>query len=253
MILQLPFKELPEAWKKVLCETLGTFYLVLTVSMTSQQSIAHFAPIAIGFQLMTQVFAYGYICGGHFNPSVSAGIALSSLMHIQEMLRYWVAQLIGAISATLLSWFIIGDVTEFAAPEPAAETPIGVFRAFLCEMVFTFCLVSVVLNVACSRQKDNSHYGLAIGMTVLSAAYAVGNISGGAFNPAVATGLELVRCFAGTCHTLRYLPMFWGAGMCGAFFAAVVFRLIHPIEKAHLPLNVNAKESESTSLLHNQE
>jgi aquaporin Z len=67
------------------------------------------------------------------------------------------------------------------APETAA--------AAVAELLFTFALAYVVLNVATSKDHpNNSFYGLAIGSTVMVGAFAVGGISGGAFNPAVAIG-----------------------------------------------------------------
>jgi aquaporin Z len=84
-------------------------------------------------------------------------------------------------------------------------------NALLIEFLYTFALALVVLNAATAKKTNgNSFYGLAIGFTVLTGAYAVGGISGGAFNPAVAVGLctmgivgwgslwiYLVACFAG--------------------------------------------------------
>jgi glycerol uptake facilitator-like aquaporin len=252
MRISLHITELPARFKKLLCEAVGTFYLVLTVSMTLQQAVVD-APIAIGFMLMTQVFAYGYISGGHFNPAVTAGLTLCSLLDVGEMLQYWAAQLIGGLLASMLSWFLVGVDQRFVAPQPFSGKGIDIFRAFVSEMVFTASLVSVVLNVACSKQKNNHHYGLAIGCSVLCAAFAVGGISGGAFNPAVATSLHLVKCMAHDCSVMKYNPVFWAADLTGSLLAAVVFCLIHPIERSHLPNQRQANANESEALFVEQE
>ena len=227
--------QLPVAGRKLLCEAIGTFYLVLTVSMCLQQSEKLFAPIAIGFQLMNQIFAYGYISGGHLNPAVTGGIYFSGLMPLGDAVKYVLSQTTGGVLASLFSWFLVGVSGDFKSPTPATTTALGVFRAFCCEWIYTAGLVSVVLNVACSRQKENHHYGMAIGMTVLAAAFSVGGISGGAFNPAVATSLQLVECAATSCEPLKYFWVYWLAPFVAALTSSVLFLLIHPPEYAHKP------------------
>ena len=84
-------------------------------------------------------------------------------------------------------------------------------------------------QVACSRQKDNHFYGFAIGMTVLSGAMTVGSVSGGAFNPAVSTGLQLVKCVvASRCQSFSYIWMYWISEFGAAALAAGCFVIIHP-------------------------
>jgi len=80
-----------------------------------------------------------------------------------------------------------------------------------------------VLHVACSRQRDNQHYGLAIGMTVLASLFAAGPISGGGFNPAVATSLHLEKCFSGDCSTFQYIWIYWIGPLVGSCAAAFLF------------------------------
>ncbi|MEY2412424.1 MAG: aquaporin [Acidobacteriaceae bacterium] len=82
--------------------------------------------------------------------------------------------------------------------------------ARLAEFLFTFALVFVVLNVATSKgTSSNSFYGLAIGMTVMTGAFAVGSISGGAFNPAVAVGITTMGLSAGRAFGSTSWPTFW--------------------------------------------
>ncbi len=111
---------------------------------------------------------------------------------------------------------------------PAQDDAIGDYHTFAGEGLVTFTLVSVVLHVACSRQKENHFYGLAIGLVVLSGAWTVGPVSGGAFNPAVTFGMQLVKCMAaGHCKELEFLWMYWLAQFCGASVAAVHFLYLH--------------------------
>ena len=114
--------QLPVAGRKLLCEAIGTFYLVLTVSMCLQQSEKLFAPIAIGFQLMNQIFAYGYISGGHLNPAVTGGIYFSGLMPLGDAVKYVLSQTTGGVLASLFSWFLVGVSGDFKSPTPATTT-----------------------------------------------------------------------------------------------------------------------------------
>ncbi|UCC52148.1 MAG: aquaporin, partial [Anaerolineaceae bacterium] len=103
---------------------------------------------------------------------------------------------------------------------------IDVVSAFLAEFLFTFALVFVVLNVATAKATDgNSYFGWAIGFTVLVGAYAVGGISGGVFNPAVALGGSIMNMFAWSNIWLYLL-----AQLLAGVAAAYVFRFAHPGE-----------------------
>jgi aquaporin Z len=99
-------------------------------------------------------------------------------------------------------------------------------RALVSEFLFTFALCFVVLNVATTKQTaGNSYFGWAIGFTVLAGAYAVGVISGGAFNPAVALGITILHL-----SSWANLWVFIIANFLGAAAAAYLFKAAHPNE-----------------------
>jgi aquaporin Z len=128
-----------------------------------------------------------------------------------------VAQVLGAIAAAAVVGHLKGDVAV------TAMTP-NVSHALLVEFLFTFALVYVVLNVATAKgTANNSFYGLAIGSTVMCAAFAVGSISGGAFNPAVAIGASAMGLFAWS-NLWIYVVANVAAGIVGA----IVFKAINP-------------------------
>ena len=111
------------------------------------------------------------------------------------------------------------------------DTSINIMKPLFIEVAFTFALASVVLNVAThSKTANNSFYGLAIGFTVLAAAFAGGSISGGAFNPAVGIGPSVINCMfaAGTC---KYLWLYIVGPFLGAALAAFWFKMSHPEEQ----------------------
>lgn len=173
--------------RKPIIEFIGTFFLVLTVGTAVAHAEA-FAPLAIGASLMVMVFAGGHISGGHFNPAVSIAVFLRGKLSSSDLSAYIVAQIVGGVVAALVV-SLLGDT-----PDAAADFPVG--KSLIAELLFTFALCFVVLQVATSRGTDgNSFYGLAIGFTVVVGAYAVGAHSGGAFNPAVTIGALVMGMF----------------------------------------------------------
>lgn len=172
---------------KLIVELVGAFFLVLTIGLTVTVSNAGaMAPIAIGAALMVMVFAGGHVSGAHYNPAVTLGVWLRGKLPTRDVPGYVFFQLLGAGLAA----FVVTQLGNSTATPAAIEKG----PAFLAEMLFTFALVWVVLNVATAKgTSGNSFYGLAIGMTVTAGAYAVGPISGGAFNPAVVLGLTILN------------------------------------------------------------
>jgi aquaporin Z len=124
-----------------------------------------------------------------------------------------VFQVIGAVLAAFVVKFLKGGAA--VAPLQPATGP-----ALVAEFLFTFALVYVVLNVATAKSTaGNSFYGLAIGFTVLAGAFSVGNISGGAFNPAVAVGISVLGLSSWANICIYLLADFVGAAAAGVFKA----------------------------------
>lgn len=203
---------------KYIAEFIGTFFLVLTIGCTViGAGSGVIAPLAIGAALMVMVFAGGHISGAHYNPAVTLGVLIRGKVKAADVVPYIVAQLLAAtVAATAVRFLRAGvDVTPIAPK-------IG--PALLVEFLFTFALVYVVLNTATAEgTSGNSFYGLAIGMTVMTGAFAVGDISGGAFNPAVAVGISVLGI-----SSWSNLWIYLVANFAAAIVAAVVFNLINP-------------------------
>jgi aquaporin Z len=208
--------------RKLVVEFIGTFFLVFTVGMAViDPGAGAMAPLAIGSVLMVMIFAGGHISGGHFNPAVTLGVLLRGKTTINDALGYWVAQVAAGLVAAIVVIFM-----KPAMPAEALNPASDVLQALVAEFVFTFALVYVVLNVATARGTEgNSFYGLAIGFTVLVGALAVGSISGGAFNPAVAIGGSVMNIFA-----WGNIWLYLVAELAGGIVAAFAFRYLHPGE-----------------------
>jgi len=204
--------------RRYLTEFIGTFFLVFTIGLTVTAG-APMAPLAIGSSLMIMVYMGGHVSGGHYNPAVSLALLLRGKMEsVVEFVAYVLSQLAGAIVAALATYVIVGQTLK-VAPGPSAST----LGALLVEILFTFALALVVLNVAASaKTQGNSFYGLAIGFTIVVGAFAGGPISGGAFNPAVGTGPILVDAMV-TGGSLTHLWLYLVGPFLGGALAAGVF------------------------------
>lgn len=204
---------------KYIAEFIGTFFLVLTIGCTGiGASAGVIAPLAIGAALMVMVFAGGHISGAHYNPAVTLGVLIRGRLKGADVIPYWIAQCVAAaVAAIVVSKILRAGV---------AVTPIApkLGPALLAEFLFTFALVYIVLNAATAEgTSGNSFYGLAIGMTVMTGAFAVGDISGGAFNPAVAIGISILGI-----STWNNIWIYLVADFAAAVAAAIVFNLINP-------------------------
>jgi len=201
---------------KYVVELIGTFFLVLTVGCTViGNGAGPLAPLAIGSALMVMIFAGGHISGGHFNPAVTLGVWLRGKCPGKDVVPYMVSQIIGAVLAAF--------AVKFLKSNPAV-TPLqpAIGSALLAEFLFTFALVYVVLNAATAKDNSgNSFYGLAIGFTVMVGAFSVGNISGGAFNPAVAVGISVMGL-----SPWANIWIFLVANFAGGAAAAGVFKAV---------------------------
>ena len=207
---------------KYICEVIGTFFLVLTIGCTVIGTPAGvIPPLAIGAALMVMIFAGGHISGAHYNPAVSLGVLIRGKLKASDFMPYIIAQVIGAALAAL--------VVSRCLRAGIAVTPMApkLVPALLAEFLFTFALVYMVLNTATAEgTSGNSFYGLAIGMTVMTGAFAVGDISGGVFNPAVAVGISMLGLSA-----WGNIWLYLAAEIVAAIVAAFVFQMINPPEQ----------------------
>eukprot|EP01114_Cavostelium_apophysatum_P007789 TRINITY_DN1996_c0_g3_i1.p1 TRINITY_DN1996_c0_g3~~TRINITY_DN1996_c0_g3_i1.p1 ORF type:complete len:262 (-),score=19.69 TRINITY_DN1996_c0_g3_i1:70-855(-) len=216
-------------FSSLIVEFIGTFFLVFTIGINSVDSnpMTQTNPIAIGSILMVMIFMGGHISGAHYNPAVTVGVRLTGRAHISTLnaFLYVCIQTLAGIVAALV---VYGFTDKTFSPPPPNMHP---GKAFGAELLWTFGLVSVMLNCATTKsQSMNSFFGLAIGFTVLSGAYTVGSISGGCFNPAVATGPILIDATIGKNSVGKYIWIYWFAPVLGGALASVVFRITNTSE-----------------------
>ena len=188
----VPAPQWGAATRKYAVEFIGAFFLTFAVGVAALSGSV-FVPLAAGAMLMVMIYAGGHISGGHYNPAVTMGALVRRRIGIRDAGAYWIAQVVGGVIAGLLARAVVNPATvktlTLSGHTEAA--------AAMVEVLITFALCYVMLNVATSKdQPGNGFFGLAIGFTVAAGAFAVGGISGGVFNPAVAFGGATAGLFA---------------------------------------------------------
>jgi aquaporin Z len=172
---------------------------------------------------MAMIYAGGHISGGHYNPAVTVAALFRRRIGFRDAAAYVVAQVVAGIVAGLIARAVVNPGTArtltLSGHTEAATAEV--------ELLVTFALCYVVLNVATSKdQPGNGFYGLAIGFTVAAGAFAVGGISGGVFNPAVALGGATAGLF-GWSTIWVYLVVQLAAGLA----AGLAFLALNPGDK----------------------
>lgn len=206
--------------RKYIVEFIGTFFLVMAVCaavrMQANNAFMNFAPLAIGLGLIAMIYAGRDLSGAHYNPAVSLAIFIRGKMSLVEMIGYWVVQLMAGVIAALIASNLFNY--KVAVDAELQSIPGALFA----EILGTFALAYVVLNVATSpKTANNQYYGIAIGFTVVGMAYTVGPASGGAFNPAVALGLSAFGKIDWSVLWIYVVGAF-----AGGFLAAMTYRLL---------------------------
>lgn len=206
---------------KYIAEFIGTFFLVLTIGCTVIPGAPGvIPPLAIGAALMVMIFAGGHVSGAHFNPAVTLAVFIRGRCEAKDVVPYWVAQVVAGVAAAFVAVFLVG---KSGTPMEIANIP----QALVAEFLFTFALAYVVVNVATAKgTAGNSFYGLAIGMTVMVGAFSVGGISGGAFNPAVAVGIAVMKLVNFSQIWLHIV-----ADLAGGLVAGLTFKFLNPEDK----------------------
>jgi len=217
----------PTMVAKCTAEFLGTYLLIFTVGCNVLGGSGVWAGVSIACVLMVSIYALGGISGGNFNPAVSMALGISKAMggpglDWGTVGIYSGVQSVAGVAAALSYTALFGESFNLA---PAKG--FNGFHAGLCELLYTFMLCFVVLNVAAAKknvQEKNQYYGLAIGFVIIAGAYGAGAVSGGCFNPAVALGIDMSSAFLGFGWCLPYI----GCELAGAALAAVLFKVVRP-------------------------
>ena len=138
-----------------------------------------------GFGLALAITAFGHISGGHFNPAVSAGLAIAGRFPSRDVIPYWIAQLVGGFGAVLVMAIVYSsEVTDSLQTQPGSG--VDDWAALVLEIIATGLFVMVILTVATDERAawKGVMAPFLIGLFIFTAAVTVGPASGGSFNPA---------------------------------------------------------------------
>lgn len=173
--------------KRFIAETIGTFALVfcgtgaIIINEYTNGVVTH-PGIAVTFGLivMGMIYAFGDISGAHINPAVTIAFAYAKKFPWKEVPSYVLAQLIGAFVASGLLWYLFPESESLGATLPQME----VLKVFILEVILSFFLMLVIINVSTGSKEIGVIAGIAIGGIVLLEALFAGPITGASMNPA---------------------------------------------------------------------
>ena len=222
--------------RKLSAELIGTFWLVFGGCGSAVLAAAFpelgigFAGVALAFGLtvMTMAYAVGGISGGHFNPAVSLGLAVSGRFSWNELLPYWVAQVIGAFVASGLLFVIASGAPDFAAGGFASNgfgdlSPGGysMMAVLVAEVVLTALFLIIILG-STSPQAPAGFAPIAIGLGLTLIHLISIPVSNTSVNPARSTGVA----FYAETGAVGQLWLFWVAPLVGAAIGALIWKVV---------------------------
>jgi len=226
------------AFSAGLCETLYTFmlcFVVLNVAAARKYSAAEegwggeggnqWYGLAIGFVVIAGAYGAGVVSGGCFNPAVAIGIDTSSMgLGFGWCIVYTVFELIGAVLAAVA--FKVVRPEDFLSMDQREQWKRGAMKPSLAseltsEFLGTFMLVLTVgLNVL-----GNSPAGaFSIAASLMCMIYALGDVSGAHFNPAVTFAILASKM---TDLAPKKAGLYMVAQIAGGVVAAFVYALIY--------------------------
>ena len=234
--------------RKFVSELLGTLLLVLfgagvvvvTILMVNGStppnpfnigiSMADWLGInmVFGIVLAIGIYAFGKISGAHFNPAVTLGLWSVRKFPGKDVIPYIIAQLIGALIASLLIVVFLGmnavTIGNLGATTPFAG--IGYLQAIVAEIIGTFVLVLAIMAVAVDKRASPGFAGLIIGLALTCSLTLISNITGGSVNPARTFGPYLANTLMGGANLWGYFPIYIIGPIIGGILAAVIYQYV---------------------------
>jgi aquaporin Z len=209
--------------KKYIAELIGTFTLVfcgcgaIVTNEFSDGTVTHSGiALTFGLVVMSLIYAFGEISGAHFNPAVTIAFTYAKKFPLKEVPKYIIAQCLGAILAAIILLILFPDNEFLGTTLPK----IDVWRVFLFEVILTFFLMLVIINVSTGSKESGIMAGIAIGGVVWLEAQFAGPITGASMNPARSIGPALVS------GHIEHLWLYIFAPILGAILAVISCKLV---------------------------
>jgi len=209
--------------RKYTAEAIGTFALVfcgtgaIIIDQQTNGSITHVGvAITFGLIIMSMIYALGDISGAHLNPAVSIAFAIAKKFPAKQVFPYIISQLLGATLASIILKLLFPSNQFLGATLPAGSE----LQSFVLELILTFFLMLVILNVAHGSKEQGMFAGLAIGSVVLLEAMFAGAICGASMNPARSIAPALISTH------IEHLWIYIVAPIVGASISVFVWNYI---------------------------
>ncbi|MDA9339561.1 MIP family channel protein [Polaribacter sp.] len=209
--------------KKYISEFIGTFSMIfcgtgaMTVNEVTGGDVTHVGiAITWGLIVMAMIYAFGETSGAHFNPAVTIAFAYAKKFAWKEVPKYIIAQILGAFAASFVLWYLFPASETLGATIPTVD----VGRAFVMEMLLTFFLMVVIINVSTGSKETGIIAGIAVGAVVLLEAMFAGPITNASMNPARSIAPAIVA------GKMQHLWMYILAPILGAILAVISCKLV---------------------------
>lgn len=206
-------------------EFIGTFALVfcgtgaIIINQESAGSIGHVGiAFTFGLIVMVMIYSVGTVSGAHLNPAVTIAFTIARKFKLKDLVPYIVSQLIGAFGASLLLLFLFPSNEQLGSTVPAGSA----MQSFILEIILTFFLMLVIIQVSSGSKEQGMFAGLAIGSTVLLEAMFAGPICGASMNPARSISPAIVS------GDLQHLWIYLLAPVIGALMAIPAANIMKP-------------------------
>ncbi|WP_298539263.1 MIP family channel protein [uncultured Aquimarina sp.] len=181
--------------RKYISEIIGTFSMVfcgtgaMTINEITGGDVSHVGiAVTWGLIVMAMIYAFGDISGAHFNPAVTIAFAYAKKFEWKEVPKYIAAQFIGAIAASSILLFLFPESEFLGGTLPSFDD----LRAFILELLLTYFLMLVIINVSTGSKEVGMMAGIAIGGVVLLEAMFAGPMTNASMNPARSLGPALL-------------------------------------------------------------
>ena len=211
--------------KPYIAEVVGTFSMVfcgtgaMTINEITGGDVTHVGiAISWGLIVMAMIYAFGDISGAHFNPAVTVAFAYAKKFSWSEVPKYIIAQCVGAIAASSLLVFLFPQSEFLGATLPAEG--FEPYKAFILELLLTYFLMLVIINVSTGAKEIGVIAGIAIGGVVLLEAMFAGPMTKASMNPARSLGPALLS------GQLQHLWLYLTAPFIGAILAVLSCKLV---------------------------
>lgn len=211
--------------KKLWSEFIGTFAMVfcgcgaMTVNEITGGSITHVGvAITWGLIVMAMIYAFGEISGAHFNPAVTIGFAVAKKFEWKNVPKYILFQVVGAFMAIAILWVLFPESNSFGHTYPADG--FEPYKAFILELLLTFFLMVVIINVSTGSKEIGTMAAIAVGGVILLEAMFAGPMTKASMNPARSLAPAIIS------GNIQHLWLYLTAPIIGAFLAVMSCKLV---------------------------